>query len=532
MRTERADVVVLGGAIAGGATALLLRRRHPELRVVVVEKNPAFTWKVGEATVEVSSYFLVRMLRLWDHLSREQLPKQGLRFWFHNARARTIKQASELGGNQMSRLPSFQLDRQKLDEHVLAQAGREGAEVWRPARVVEVRLPEENGSAEGTVRVERDGETIELTAGWIVDATGRACLLGKSRGWVKPIESHPTNAVWARFRGVKDIDGPEVGGTDPRDAWVRAVVMPRRLATNHFTGYGYWIWFIPLNGGETSIGAVWDTRLVTPQGRGTGEKLSWFLQRNPLTRELLGDARPVEGDLWAYQQLPYLVDRVAGPGWSSVGDAAGFLDPFYSPGLDGVTFSVSWTLELIRRKLAKPDPAKFAMEVAEHSRLYRQYLDGLYRMIYRDKYHLMGDYDTLTAAILLDTAFYYRFVAVPIWKRSHDRVLVPPFYPNHADWAVPLFRFYQWRLITIARRKKKLGIYGNRNGGRRPKLIGFDLGFGTFRMLGHGLLLWARAEAEHFLSYLWRPRPLEEGEPDPAPADEQAREPAVETTKG
>ena len=50
-------------------------------------------------------------------------------------------------------------------------------------------------------------------------------------------------------------------------SWLaREVVAARRLATNHFVGYGYWIWFIPLRGGETSVGLVWDKRLVEPKG--------------------------------------------------------------------------------------------------------------------------------------------------------------------------------------------------------------------------------------------------------------------------
>lgn len=36
------DAVIVGGAVAGAATALLLRRRHPELQVLVVKK----IWRV------------------------------------------------------------------------------------------------------------------------------------------------------------------------------------------------------------------------------------------------------------------------------------------------------------------------------------------------------------------------------------------------------------------------------------------------------------------------------------------------------
>src|SRR5262249_61695543 len=78
------DVVIIGGAVSGASAAILLKRRMPKARVLVVEKSDRFDWKVGESTVEISAYFLTRVLKQYDHLSREQLPKQAFRYWFVN----------------------------------------------------------------------------------------------------------------------------------------------------------------------------------------------------------------------------------------------------------------------------------------------------------------------------------------------------------------------------------------------------------------------------------------------------------------
>lgn len=134
------DVVIAGGALAGAATAILLLREQPGLRVLIIEKSTAFGRRVGEATVEVSGYFLCRVLRLTQYLNEAHLVKQGMRFWFTNERTQKLDDCSEIGGKYLSRVAAFQVDRAALDEEVLRRAAELGAEVWRPASVGKITL--------------------------------------------------------------------------------------------------------------------------------------------------------------------------------------------------------------------------------------------------------------------------------------------------------------------------------------------------------------------------------------------------------
>src|ERR1700721_2817109 len=100
------DVVVIGGALSGGATATLLLRSNPGLSVLILEKSAQFTRRVGEATVEVSAFFMGRVLGMTKYLNESHLVKQGLRFWFTNDAVKSLDEASELGGHYQVRLPS------------------------------------------------------------------------------------------------------------------------------------------------------------------------------------------------------------------------------------------------------------------------------------------------------------------------------------------------------------------------------------------------------------------------------------------
>jgi 2-polyprenyl-6-methoxyphenol hydroxylase-like FAD-dependent oxidoreductase len=121
------DVVVIGGALSDAATATLLLRQNSGLRVLILEKSAQLSRRVGEATVEVSAYFMGRALGLTQYLNESHLVKQGLRFWFTNDEVKSLDEASELGGHYQVRLPSYQIDRAAFDEEGLRRRSRTSA---------------------------------------------------------------------------------------------------------------------------------------------------------------------------------------------------------------------------------------------------------------------------------------------------------------------------------------------------------------------------------------------------------------------
>ena len=480
------DVVVLGGAFSGASAALLLRREMPDATVLVVERAPAFDAKVGEATTEMSAMFLTRRLAMWEHLEREQLPKEGLRYWFTNERVRGHADASETGGFLRSAIPSFQLRRDALDEHLLATAAREGAELRRPARVHDVEL----GDYDHRVTIDGPDGVETVSCRWVLDATGRATVLGRRLGIIDRNREHPTAAVWARWRNVRHID--DVAARGPV-AFARRGLGSRRLSTNHYMGFGYWVWVIPLGNGETSIGVVYDTRLMS-LGDGPERERSFreFLLGIPSLAELLEGAELRTDDLRSYAYLPYVTRQYMGPGWALLGDAAAFMDPYYSPGLDHAAFTAEATVEIVKADRAGQD---VRARIAAHNVIFVRSYHRFFQAVYRDKYYYMGEQDLLTASFLLDTAQYYLFVVMPAYKLHGRFHWMPVLGPGGAGLNYALMKLYNRRFKALALARRRVGEEARRNDGRRVKPY-FAFGLAPLRMTARGLRFWALAELD------------------------------------
>jgi flavin-dependent dehydrogenase len=465
----RWDAVVIGGALSGAATAQLLLKRNPRLKVLILERDHQFTRRVGESTVEVSAFFLGRVLGLTEHLNQEHLVKQGLRFWFQNGETQSLDQCSETGPGYNVRFPGYQVDRAVLDEKVLANAAAAGAVIRRGVKVTDVELV--SGGTQ-TVHWQSDtGERGTLATRWVVDASGVAALLARKNGWFTPNREHPIASIWSRWSKVKNWDDAELAAKFPK--WSRRTKAVRFTATNHLTGYGWWAWWIPLKGGDVSIGVVFDQRITDlPEGPNLGERLRTMLLQHPAARELLADAAWQPGDVHFRRNLAYRSTTFAGEGFVLVGDAAAFMDPFYSPGMDWISYSTSAAAALID-DCCRGKPA--AMRVARHNERFEQSYARWFAGVYRNKYFYMADFELMTLAFRLDLGLYYLGVVYQPFKHGAKALEVPSFASREAKIPAKIMAFYNRRLVKIALARRERGAWGRRNAGQYFPFRSYEL---------------------------------------------------------
>ncbi|PZR76496.1 MAG: hypothetical protein DLM73_02525, partial [Chthoniobacterales bacterium] len=255
---------------------------------------------------------------------------------------------------------------------------------------------------------------------------------------------------------------------------------------------GWWCWIIPLRGGNVSAGIVYDSRLFKlADGPNLGERLRAHLLSHPVGAEIFGNAQIIEHDVHAYSALPYSSKKVCDDGWATVGDAAGFIDPLYSPGLDFCSYTSYFVADLLARNLAGED-------VAESLAYYNEQLPITYRLwfetLYKDKYYYMGDAELMSAALLLDVGTYFIGLVIPVYRDPEREFLHLPFEGRAGRVFGGMMKFYNRRLVALAKRRLATGCYGRRNAGWRELYDGFVPDARVRKLIRKGLFHWWRAE--------------------------------------
>jgi flavin-dependent dehydrogenase len=392
------DVAIVGGGLAGAALARQLRLRLPSLAIGLFERDDDGGFKVGESTVEIASNYLTRRLGLATYLYENHLPKNGLRFFFDDeAKSQPLEDLGEIGTDALPFHPSFQVDRQRLDRDLRRMNAQGGVHVQTGVKVVD--LQPGTGGAAHRFTIE-DGERRTLVkARWLVDASGRARMLGRTLGESRTDTGHHLAAAWGRFENVVDMDAHRPG---PWRARVRGT--SRYLSTNHFCYPGYWIWFIPIARGVVSVGVVCDRALFQDAWR-TIPGLVDFVRSHRAAGELLRGAKAI--DAMGYTNVAYgggsffSADR-----WARVGEANVFSDPLYSPGSDFIAIENDFTTELVAADVGGATPQMLADRAALFDEFVQFRFDATLHL-YRDLYCTLGSYELFSLKWDFDIHSYY-----------------------------------------------------------------------------------------------------------------------------
>jgi hypothetical protein len=199
----------------------------------------------------------------------------------------------------------------------------------------------------------------------------------------------------------------------------------------------------------------------------------------------------IDGDVHAFSALPYHSEQVCGDGWAIVGDAAGFIDPLYSPGLDFCSYTSFHVADLLARGLTGENVADRVRDYnTQYPIMYRSWFEALYR----DKYYYMGDAELMSAALLLDVASYYFGLVIPAYKNPEKAFADLPFRGRPGRVAVKIIGFYNRRLVALGKRRSATGYLGKHNSGWRDLYDGFVPDGRIAKLVRTGLARWMRAE--------------------------------------
>jgi flavin-dependent dehydrogenase len=303
------DVIVAGGGPGGAALATFLARAGHRCLVFDQSKFPRY--HIGESLIP-HTYGIFERLGLLEKLRNSEFPlKQSVRFVSRDGKesapfyfAETIPGPGAI---------TWQVERGEFDRLLLDHARENGVEVRDRTQVDSVIF--ENERAVGVVATSEFGEKCAVRAEVVVDASGRACLIGNQLGLKAEVPGLKKASLWGYFRGGLRMPGIDAGET-----------------TIFLTHDGGWFWYIPLPNDIVSVGIVCAPENLFAQSGACEEILSREIARcRPLAERLMDAQR--EGPVRGLPQLAYLNRQTCGDGWVMIGDARAFLDPIYSSGL-------------------------------------------------------------------------------------------------------------------------------------------------------------------------------------------------------
>ncbi len=331
------DVAIIGGGPAGAAAATFLQQQGH--RCIIAEKTTFPRYHVGESLIP-HTYGTLERLGLLKKMEQSNYPeKHSVRFVRPSGASSDPFYFDEVISGEGSR--TWQVDRASFDTLCLENAKEQGVEVLSDTRVKHVLF---NDTQAVGLQIQTGAEPPrDINARVIIDASGRATVIGKQLELRTAVPGLHKASIWAYYKGGKRYPGRDAGET-----------------TIFTRSDGSWFWYIPLPDDMISVGLVGDPTTLLQPGMTYDSILTTEIEASPLVAERLEHATCVDRTRGLHE-MSYVNREMGGDGWVMIGDSAAFLDPIYSSGLYLALASGELAAESIHAALEADDLSAAAL---------------------------------------------------------------------------------------------------------------------------------------------------------------------------
>ncbi len=350
--TQSADVVVIGGGPAGSTVSTLLAQQGVQVELFERERFPRF--HIGESLIP-ETYWVLKRLKMLDKMKASHfIKKHSVQFVNASGKVSTPFYFFDNKPHECSQ--TWQVVRSEFDQMMLENAREQGVHVHEGTRVLEVLF--EGERAVGVEIADGGGQTQQVRAKVVVDASGQSSMIINKFGLRVPDPQLNKGAIWSYFEGAYRDVGQDEGAT-------------LVLQTHDKQA---WFWYIPQHNNIVSVGVVGDFNYLF---KGRDDHETTFNEE--LDKCLNAKQRVSVGKrasrYYATKDYTYRSSRAAGDGWVLVGDAFGFLDPLYSSGVLLALRSGELAADAVAEGLAAGDTSR-----AQLGKWEPEYVRGMNRM--------------------------------------------------------------------------------------------------------------------------------------------------------
>ena len=362
--SQSCDIAIIGAGPSGAVAAALLLKHGFSVRVLEKQHFPRFV--IGESLLPHCMEFIEEAGFL---PAVEAEPS----FQFKNGAAFTWGSRYTYFDftDKFSPGPgtTYQVRRGIFDKILIDEAAKQGADV----RFGHAVTAFDNSGDTASLSVETDnGEAYELTAGFVLDASGYGRVLPRLLDLDTPSDLPMREA---HFTHIDDnISDPDFDRS-------------KILISTHPVHRDVWLWLIPFGDNRCSIGVVGLPKRFA--GLGDSEAiLRRYAAEIPMLARILGNAQ-WENDFPFRHIKGYSanVKTLHGRHFALLGNAAEFLDPVFSSGVTIAMHSAKLAADLLARQL-KGQEADWQREFTEPLMVgvnaFRTYVNGWYDGSFQD----------------------------------------------------------------------------------------------------------------------------------------------------